>query len=75
MSKFQRTIIASCLGIVAFFALLGWAGDIDHTEQVILNMSQDQYDSVKHRLTELKGTEPSDRDIAHWWTRHHEEVP
>ena len=58
--------------MVAFFALLGWIGDYDYCEQVILHMSQEQYDSVKNLLTERDGQAPSDKDIAHWWEEHHE---
>ncbi len=70
MTKFQRTIIACSVGMVAFFAVLGWAGDIEFTEQVILRMSQEQYDSVKSHLTKEHGHSPSDSDIAHWWIEH-----
>lgn len=60
--------------IVAFFGLLGWAGDIDYCDQVILRMSQEEYDSIKALLTEQgHGREPSERDIAHWWGEHHKE--
>ena len=70
MTKFQRTIITCSVGMVAFFAVLGWAGDIEFTEQVILRMSQEQYDSVKNHLTKENGVPPSDSDIAHWWVEH-----
>ena len=70
MTKFQRTIIACIGGIIAFFAIMGWAGNIEFTEQVILRMSQEQYDSVKNHLTKENGVSPSDSDIAHWWVEH-----
>lgn len=73
MKKFQRTIIAACLGIVAFFVLMGVIGDYDYCENIILHMTQEQYDSVKNRLTYQNGYEPSERDIAHWWADHHSE--
>lgn len=71
MTKFKRTLILAAAGMVAFFMLLGWAGDYDYCEQVILHMSQHDYDSVKHQLTILNGHEPSDREIAHCWIDSH----
>lgn len=71
MTKFQRTAVLVSCSIVAFFCLMGWMGDYDYCEQVILHMSQEQYDSVKNILTEQNGNTPSDREIAHWWTEHH----
>lgn len=72
MTKFQRSVLAASGCIVVFFALLGWVGDYDYCEQVILHMSQEQYDSVKNMLTERDGQTPSDKEIAHWWADHHE---
>ena len=43
---------------------------MDYTEQCILRMSYDEYDTIKARLTQLNGSEPSERDIAHWWAEH-----
>ena len=71
MTKFQQSALTMTIMIVAFFCLLGWIGDYDYCEQVILHMSQEQYDSVKNHLTERNGSEPSDREIAHWWEDHH----
>lgn len=72
ITKFQRSVlVASCL-TSALFILLGLGGEIDFVENTILNMSQEQYDSVKTLLTERDGQSPSDRDIAHWWADHHE---
>ena len=73
MKHFGFKLTAAILLIIAFFALLGWAGDYDLTEQIILHMSQEDYDSVKLQLTEVKGHQPSDRDIAHWWAEHHQD--
>lgn len=71
MTKFQRTAVVVSLCIAAAFAVMGWIGDYDFCEQVIYNMSQEQYDSVKNILTDRDGKTPSDRDIAHWWHEHH----
>ena len=70
MKKNYLTAAIALLGVLAFFAALGWAGDMDYTEQCILRMSYDEYDTIKARLTQLNGSEPSERDIAHWWTEH-----
>lgn len=76
MTKYQRTILAGSLGVILFFVLMGVIGDFDYCEQVILHMSQEQYDSVKQMLTEQNdGREPSERDIAHWWDEHRHEAP
>ena len=76
MEKFRRTIIVYGLGLMAFLALLGYVGDFDYCEQVILRMSQEQYDSVKNLLTEQNnGKTPSERDIAHWWVEHRTDIP
>ena len=55
------------LGIVGFFAVLGWAGKIDYTEQVILAMSQEDYDSIRKKLTADTGSTPSDYEIAKYY--------
>lgn len=70
MTKFQCSVLVASCCVVAFFTLIGWVGDYDYCEQVILHMSQEQYDSVKTMLTERNGQTPSDRDIAHWWAEH-----
>lgn len=67
----ELTIVVAC-GIVAFVCLLGWVGDYDYCEQVILHMSQEQYDSVKNMLAERDGSTPSDNEIAHWWAEHNQ---
>ena len=71
MKKVYLKLAVGCLGLVAFLALLGWAGDMDYTDQVILHMSYEEYDTVKQKLTDMFGHEPSQRDIAHWWAEHH----
>lgn len=58
-------------GLLVFLAVIGWAGDTDYTEQCILRMSYEEYDAIKDSLTNKFGHEPSERDIAHWWAKHH----
>jgi len=69
--KYILQLLAACGLTVAFFVMLGYAGDMDFCDQVILRMSYEEYDSVKARLKEMTGHEPSDREIAHWWDEHH----
>lgn len=73
MKDFRLKLIACCCLIIGFIAVLGYAGDIDFTEQVILSMTQEEYDSVRDRLTQETGEEPSEREIAHWWIEHSKE--
>ena len=71
MTKFKIDIMFACCGLVLFFVLLGWIGRYEYSEQIILHMSQEQYDSIKAHLTKQNGTEPSEREIANWWSDHH----
>lgn len=73
MKDFRLRLIIALIGIVVFFVLMGIAGNIDYTEHVILQMSCDEYDSVKKRLAaDNDGEEPTDSEIARWWEKHHE---
>lgn len=65
--NFSWAKIAALMGIVAFALVIGWAGDIDYTEQCILRMSYAEYDTIKDSLTTQYGREPSEREIAHCW--------
>lgn len=75
MKKLRIKLAAALMCIVGFFLVLGIAGDYDYTEQVILRMSYDDYDYVKDSLTKKLGKKPSDREIAHWWVEHHNDIP
>lgn len=68
--KLQMTFFAGCIAVVAFFMALGWAGDVDYTEQIILRMSYDEYNTIKETLKHQQGHEPSEREIAHYWADH-----
>ena len=70
--NYYLQLLAACAAVVAFFLLLGIVGDYDYTEQIILSMSQEQYDSVKQHLWQVNGSQPSERQIAHWWAEHHQ---
>ena len=70
MKKVYLQATAALMGIVAFIAVLGWAGDSGYTEYCILRMSYEEYDTIKHNLTQQYGHEPSERDIAHYWADH-----
>ena len=53
--------------MISAVILLGIAGDIDYCDQIILMMSQEEYDAVKAELIIQNGHSPSDRQIAHYW--------
>ena len=67
MNNLKQQLAAAALAMTAFVAVLGWAGDVDFTDQVILSMSQEEYDNVKSHLTSKNGRKPSESEIAHWW--------
>ena len=73
MKAHHLQFINAGIAIVALFAILGCAGDIDYTEQCILNMSCEEYDTIKASLTRQQGQQPSQRDIARWWAEHHKD--
>lgn len=76
MKDYRLKIAAALMGVLGFFGVLGIAGDIDYTEQVILRMSYKEYDQVKDTLMRLNGgREPSEREIAHWWAENRGERP
>lgn len=61
-------LLAICMGVVVFLGILGYAGDVDYCDQVILSMTAEEYDSVKAQIMRENGGDvPSDREIAHWW--------
>lgn len=75
MNNYKLQLLAAVAMVLAGVALLGWAGDCDYTEQVILRMSYEEYDYAKDTLIKLKnGSRPSDREIAHWWEEHQGEL-
>lgn len=69
MNKVRLLFVA--VGFSFFMLILGWAGDVDYCEQVILRMSFEEYDTIKQTLTDKNGSEPSEREIAHWYIDHH----
>lgn len=71
MEKYRLQLLVACMSVVGFFVILGWAGDIDYCDQIILKMTQEQYDYVKDTLRKKNGSSPSDREIAHWWADNH----
>lgn len=66
-TRVRLQLLAGIVAIVGFFMLLGIGGDIDFTDHCILSMSEEEYDSIRKELTELRGHEPTERDIAHYW--------
>lgn len=57
--------------IIGAFVVLGLIGDYDYTSQVVYTMSYEDYMETRDLLTEQNGTEPSEREIAHYWQEHH----
>ena len=74
MNKLRLQFAAACLACIAFNGLLCIGSEFDFCEQVILHMSQEEYDHVKDTLTKINGSSPSDRQIAHWWADHHNDA-
>ena len=72
MKQVQKHLLAGSALIIGFFAILGWIGDADYAEQVIYHMSQEDYDRVRQHLMTVKGEEPTEKEIAHWWQEHHD---
>ncbi len=72
MKKNRITLATALLGVVLLLVVLGWAGGVDYTDQCILHMSYEEYDTIKAKLTQRYGHEPSESDIAHWWAEHHQ---
>jgi hypothetical protein len=70
MNKHLATFTLALLAVIAFFVVLGWVGDMDYTEQCILRMSYEEYDTIKDSLTTRYGHEPSEREIANHWADH-----
>ena len=67
MKRYALHFIAAVAMVIGSVVILGIVGDFDYCDQVILNMSQEEYDSVKNHLKGEYGHEPSEREIAHWW--------
>ena len=74
MKNSDKKLLAGMVGLLALLMALGWAGEYDYAEQVILHMTCDEYEWVKDTLTKRLGENPSDKEIAHWWTEHHGEM-
>ena len=70
MKKYYPQIIVVILGIIGFFYILGWAGRIDFEDQVILHMSQAEYDSIVTILTDSTGASPSQSAIVDYYVDH-----
>ena len=66
-TKVRLQLLAGIGAIILGFVLLGIGGDIDYTDHCILQMTEEEYDTIRKELTELHGSAPSERDIAHYW--------
>ena len=70
-TKVKLQLLAGIGAVIGFFMLLGIGGDIDYTDQCILQMTEEEYDTIRQELTRLHGSAPSERDIAHYWAERH----
>ncbi|MDO4163982.1 MAG: hypothetical protein Q4D56_06305 [Bacteroides sp.] len=66
INKISRTVTVFALGFIAFFALLGWAGSMEYTEQVLYTMPQEAYEAIYLKL----GDGCSDRAIVKEYMDH-----
>lgn len=71
MKKIRLQLALAILGIVALFAILGWAGRRDFNDQVLLHMSQEDYDSIVTTLS-FHGQQPSDNDIVQYYIKNYQ---
>lgn len=60
-TKKQRTL--TVVAVIAAIIMLGYAGRVDYTEEVMNTMSESEYKAIKERLGE--GT--SDYEIARYY--------
>lgn len=72
MNKHLTSFIVALFAVVTSALVLGWAGDTDYTDRCILSMSYEEYDTIKELLTTQDGREPSESEIAHYWSEHKE---
>lgn len=63
---FRVKLFLGLLAITGFFFTLGIVGQADYDEQVILHMSQADYDTIVARLS-VNGSEPSQHEIATYY--------
>lgn len=59
----MKRMIFMSIGVLAFLYLVGLAGNIEHTQEIILDMSYEDYISIRNELRK-KGEGTSDKDIA-----------
>lgn len=46
MNRLTKQVIAFVVGIIAFFTLMGIAGTIDYTEEILSTMPQEAYEQI-----------------------------
>ena len=68
----KAKLTLAILAIVGFFAVLGMVGNIDYTEHIILSMTQEEYESIRDKLTAENGSSPSDFEIAEYYNKSHD---
>lgn len=56
----------SIFSVIAFIAILGFAGNCDRVDSIIYNMPDETYKEIKKELS-CHGREPSDSQIAEYF--------
>lgn len=64
LNRLTKQVITFIAGFIAFFAIIGIAGSIDHTEQIVYTMPQEAYEAIYLKL----GNGCSDKQIAKEYT-------
>lgn len=64
ISKSESATLRAILAVVALFIVLALAGTSDYDDQVILHMSEDEYEQISNNLRHTLGHEPSDHEIV-----------
>lgn len=68
MKRTTSELLKALLGIVAFIAVIGFAGSFERSEEIIYNMSQEAYDEIIEKL----GDDASMKSIAKEYQLHQE---
>ena len=64
MKHTTSQLLKVIFGLVAFIALIGLAGSLEHNEEIVYNMSQEAYDAVVEKL----GDNATQKEIAREYT-------
>ena len=71
MNRTELQGLKYALAAVALFFAIGFAGKCDYNEQVILHMSQGEYDSIVSKYESEHGKKPSENQIVKMYEENH----